>query len=111
MIDFSDIVIELDEQEINDSIYRCHFPQYMHMIHSRKVSTEERMMVVTLKTYCSQVREVRESILRHASMYGFQSVNFIPGYTEMELSLTNDFVLVTCPRCREDYPLDLLSKS
>jgi len=110
-MNFDGIVIELDEQEINDSLYRCHFPQYMHMIHSRKVSTEEGMMVVTFKTYCSEVMEMTEPILRHASMYGFQAINFLPGYTEMELCLTNDFEQVTCPSCRDDYSLDLLGKS
>lgn len=111
MIDFSDIVIRLDEEEIHSQLYRHHFPEYMHMIYSRTVSFADELILVKFLSYCDKTAVAKEDMsFRFENRLGLQDVQFIPGYTEYYFRFTNKFDQVTCPVCRECYPLDLLSK-
>ena len=107
------IDIEFYELEINDSLYKRFFDEYMHMIKDRKYSANAGFMLITFESFCDKTTHLKiPESTRHASMYGigFQELKLMPGFTEAEIRHTNVDEDVTCPHCTEGYVLSLLAE-
>ena len=107
-----DIDIEFYELEINDSLYKRFFDEYMHMIKDRKYSANAGFMLITFESFCDKTTHLKipEAPMRHASMYGvgFQELKLMPGITEYEIRHTIVDEDVTCPHCIDGHVLSLL---